>query len=441
MKPSNSSETEKAIPAMAGEQSSTKSDATNASNKPDGSKKTIVFSTFYETDFIKEAIKKYEEKHPNITIELNFAQAIGDDANWDANHEKFLKTTNTQLLSGKGPDLMEMDQLPMDQYVNKKLLVNLSERMDNDASFHRDDYFTNILDNIKLDGGVYGIPVRFYLYNIIGDLDAIEKTGVTFDDKSWTWNQFLETAKELARKGDRQYAFAYKSPEMLLNELVQANYTAFVDQANNKGKLESAIFINLLKQIKMMNDDKIVSFGQYAETYFNMEIISSVRNYMLAGTGYQDIFKKVKVYNKPKAEGQAAGGFFRPETTIGINAKSSVSNEAWDFIKFLISDEVQSGGFSLNKSAYQKQVQQILEVGSVKADEEGPLKGKELKVTAADIQQLESYLNDANHSVEAKATQLQSIIAEESAAFFNGQKSAEAVAKLIQNRAMIYLNE
>lgn len=36
---------------------------------------------------------------------------------------------------------------------------------------------------------------------------------------------------------------------------------------------------------------------------------------------------------------------------------------------------------------------------------------------------------------------IQSIISEEVKAFFSGQKSAEDVAKLIQNRVMTYLNE
>ncbi|MEC0176887.1 hypothetical protein P4H83_18590 [Paenibacillus favisporus] len=33
--------------------------------------KTVVFSTFFPSDYFKEAKKKYEAKHPNITIELN----------------------------------------------------------------------------------------------------------------------------------------------------------------------------------------------------------------------------------------------------------------------------------------------------------------------------------------------------------------------------------
>ncbi|QGQ94702.1 extracellular solute-binding protein [Paenibacillus psychroresistens] len=415
-----------------------------AMEKPDGQKHTIVFSMFYEEDFINEAVKKYEAKHPNITIKLNIAHPKGDDANWEANHEKFIKTMNTQMLSGQGPDLLEMDQLPVDQYVNKKLLANMSEMMDSDPSFQRADYFTNILDNIKLNGGVYGMPVSFYLDAIIGDQAALEKAGIPFDDKSWTWNQFIQTVKELAQKAEREYAFTYSRPEYLLNEMVHANYATFVDQANLKGKFDSDAFTGLMNQIKTMYDEKVVSKEQFSDNYFAMDKISSIRNYLLDAKGFltqQGNIIQTKLYDKPKAEGQEAGGYFQTVTTIGINAKSTNKPEAWDFVKYLISEEVESGGFSLNKKAYQKQVQQFLQAGVLKADEEGQLHGKEFKFTEADIQALEPYLSGAIHPVEVRPSKVEDIIIEEGKAFFVGEKSADAVAKLIQNRVSIYLNE
>jgi multiple sugar transport system substrate-binding protein len=54
---------------------------------------------------------------------------------------------------------------------------------------------------------------------------------------------------------------------------------------------------------------------------------------------------------------------------------------------------------------------------------------------------LDSYLSEAIHPVEYKPSKVEDILSEESVAFFNGQKSAEAVAKLIQNRVTIFLNE
>ncbi|WP_227013824.1 ABC transporter substrate-binding protein [Paenibacillus psychroresistens] len=320
--------------------------------KPDGLKHTLVLSTFYEEDFFNEAVKKYEVEHPNITIKLNIAHPKGNDINWEADHEKFVKTMNTQILTGTGPDVLEMDQLPIGQYVSKKALLNLSEMMNNDPSFQREQYFTNVLDNLKLNGGVYGLPVRFYLYGITSDEAAIQKAGVPFDDKSWTWNRFMQTSKELIQKGDYEYVFM-SIPEYVLDEMVQADYSTFVDQINHKANFDSAAFIGMLHQVKEMVDEKIlynpnssVHIGRLSQAYFTMDMISSIRRFVLDGTNH------VKLYNKPISEGQTQGGFFRTETTLGINAKSSIKSEAWDFVKFLISEKVEPGGFPLNKNVY-----------------------------------------------------------------------------------------
>ncbi|MEK8126574.1 extracellular solute-binding protein [Paenibacillus filicis] len=411
-----------------------------ASSGTAAGKKTIVFATFYETDFLKEAIQKYEAKHPDIQIQMTYAHPAGNDAQWEADQEKFIKTMNTQMLTGKGPDLLELDQLPMDKYAGKKLLLNLSEKMEQDSSFHREQYFTNILDNTKLGGSVYGIPLRFYLYAMIGNEEGLEKSGVPFDDKSWTWQQFIQTAKALAKQGSHPYAF-YGDEILLLTDMVNESYDRYVDAVNRKASFDSPAFVGLLKQIKAMIDGKLVNNHGRSDTFFRMDTVSSIRSYTLAGTNLTESYSKVKLYNKPKAEGQKPGGFFKTDTTLGINAKSAVHNETWEFLKFLLSDETEPGGFSVNKQAYKKQAEQMLQVGTVKADEEGPLKGKEFKVTPTQVQELEAYLTDAIHPVEYRPSKVEQILTEEAAAFFKGQKSAEAVAKLVQNRVSTYLNE
>ncbi|MEC0090757.1 type 2 periplasmic-binding domain-containing protein [Paenibacillus macquariensis] len=91
-------------------------------------KKTIVLSTFYQSSFFVEAKKLYEAKNPHITIEIENIES--NDSDFMEKKEKFVKTTGTAMLAGKGPDILDMDQLPIDHYVNKKLIANLGEMID-----------------------------------------------------------------------------------------------------------------------------------------------------------------------------------------------------------------------------------------------------------------------------------------------------------------------
>ncbi|WP_253957164.1 ABC transporter substrate-binding protein [Paenibacillus oleatilyticus] len=405
-----------------------------------GGKKTVVLSTLFHGDFFKDAKRKYEEKHPNIEIQISYHQMDEGDPHAEEKIENFIKKTNTQMLSGKGPDLVEMDHLPMDNYVNKKVLANLSDMMEKDPEFKKEQYFQNILEGVKLNGSVYGMPTSFFLDGLVGDEEAIRKTGVTFDDARWTWSEFSETAKAMAKKGDQRYGFM-SYPAGLLNVMVKSNYSLYVDQVNRKANFQSEPFINLMKQVKSMFDEKVVT-QEPRQAYFRMQHIISPADYILTP---KEIFDQPKLYSKPKGEGQKAGGFFHAYRKMGINEKSAVKKEAWDFIKFLMSEEMQPSperaGFPMNKAIFHKQVKQLLQTGTVKAHEEGPLKGKTFKVTEADLQGLEQHVSGAIYHVPFQPSKLEGIIIKESEAFFKGQKSAEDVAKLIQNRATTFLNE
>lgn len=401
-----------------------------------GGKKTIVFSTFFEDSDLKEAKRKYEAMHPDIEIKLEYVET--DDRNGEANMEKFIKTMNTELLSGKGPDLIEMDLLPIGDYVHKNALVNLKEMMDQDPSFKKEQYFTNILDHVKLDGGIYGLPVQFFVYGLLGDEEELKQAGVDFDDTIWTWSQFGEAAKALTAKTGK-YALL-SDPEYLLNQLVKDRYGDYVDPVKRQAFFDTGAFTDLMHEVKAMFDDK-VAVSEPMRTFFRMDSVVSAADYIVTP---KEFSPHGKLYWKPNAEGQT-GGYFRTYKTIGLNRNSSVQTEAWDFMKFLISEEMQiapdHAGFPLNKAVFEQQVKELVKRGSVKAYELGPLKGKAIEVTAADLEDLEALIAGATHVVEFKPSKIEQIIVEDSAAFFKEQKSAEEVAKLIQNRVMTYLNE
>jgi multiple sugar transport system substrate-binding protein len=404
-----------------------------------GGKKTIVFSTFWPDERFKEAKKKYEAKHPNIEIKLEFIET--DDQNLEATLEKFVTTTNTAMLAGKGADLIEMDLLPIDKYVNNNLLVDLNKMMEQDSSFRKDDFFVNVLDHATIGEGLYGMPLSFFLFGLLGDEDAIEKAGVKVDDSSWTWNEFAETAKELAKKGEYKHAFTSQA-EYLLDQMVTDNYSLFVDEASRKAKFDTKAFTDLMQQVKKMFDEKVISDDGREKAYFMQSQINSSWDYLVA---LREFAEHAKLYAKPNALSTEPGGYFRTYKTIGLNAKSTVKAEAWDFIKFLTSEELQhppeSAGIPIRQSIFEKQVKQLQAAGEVQAYKEGPLQGMTFKVDNEILQQLEAYVNGAVHAVAFKTTKLNEIITKESQAFFSGQKSAEEVAKLIQNKATTYLNE
>jgi len=411
-----------------------------------------VFSTGFSNDYYKLAKQQYEAKHPNITIELQSLDS--DDANLQQNLEKYIKTTNTAMLSGKGPDLIDLDQLPSGDYITKGLLTDMSKIVDKDPEFKKEDYFNNVLDGIKANGGIYGMPLYFFVYGLMGNQTFIEKSGVTFDDTKWTWADFSETAKQLTKNENKQYyrsALGGIPPEHMLSKFVNDQYGSYVDQVNGKAKFDTSNFIQMMKQVKSLYDNKIIDSTEFS-LIFNLVQINSPEYYIrdLRQSEFGGKFAyKSKLYLSPNPEGGKPGATFRTYKTVGINNKSSVKPEAWDFVKFMVSEEMQSQskstGFSINKASYKKRSMELLKTGKVESDQPvGPMKGQVFEITQKDIDDLEKFVNGAIYPVhppQVSPNKIDKIVQEESKAYFSGQKTPEAVAKLIQNRVTTVLNE
>ncbi|MBD8497975.1 ABC transporter substrate-binding protein [Paenibacillus arenosi] len=399
--------------------------------------KKVVLSVHTASEYYKSAKAEFEALHPNTTIEIKEYKSEGGNA--EADFEKYVQTTNTQILSGKGADLIDLNVagLQVGKYVNKNALVNLTELMEQDKSFNKDHYYMNIFEHAKMNDGLYVLPTRFFLDTLLGDREAITASQLQIDDKHWTWSEFAQAGKQLHEKNGR-YAIGNTPPEQMLGYLVTDNYTELVDSSTSNAKFQSPFFIDMLGQVKDMYDDKVITTDPLGigEAYFYPLLLLSPSDYFTESISF---FKQGKVYRKPHTSEQPSGVSFRGANPIAINANSKVKPEAWEFLKFLLSDQFQSKadqqGFAVNKLANEKVMNQLVEKGKVSS-----VTGEDVPVTATGMEILKQMIADASIFIQ-EDSKIQSIISEEAVAYFSGQKSAEDVASLIQNRVTTYLNE
>ncbi|WP_165822497.1 ABC transporter substrate-binding protein [Paenibacillus montanisoli] len=410
----------------------------------DDKPRKIVVSILAATDIYKQAKEKYEALHPNTTIELKEFSTTGGGVISASEVEKYIKSTTTEVLSGKGADLFAFTtvELPIDKYVNKGAFENLDDWINRDAGFDQQQYHMNIMDGSKMNGGLYIMPVEFYLEALYGDAGGIKKAGITIDDKNWTWSQFAEISKQLAGKNGHTYSMGFLPPEAMINNLVSDNYNRLIDGANGKASFDTPFFTELLTDVKEMYDEKELSGDavEFTKSYLYYSLITSPSDYLLRLGMY---FKDGKVYQKPHAAEQKSGISFLVTNQIAMNANSEVKRDAWEFMKFLLSEEMQSAGysgFSMNKAVNEKAIEDVKENG---IDKNVAAKGGGASAEATDenLEVLRDMLSEASLRNIGYETTVQKIIAEEVKAFFAGQKSADAVAKLIQNRVTTYLNE
>lgn len=418
-------------------------------------KALVRFSVIALEKSMTEAVQKFEAANPDIHIELKPLVQSQSISNIDV--DKFNNQMKTELLSGKGADLYQTDGETVALYSSKKLLANLSELMSADTSFDKSLYFTNILEGSKINGNLYGMPLTFSFTSLLsGDEDAIQAAGITIDDKTWTWGQFWEYAGKLvkANKGSPRYGLNSAPPEQMLMMRMRENYQNFVDVVNRKANFQSDAFKSMMEQIKKMYADKILTSERtnYSDSFFLPAVIARPQDYFNQMSWY----KKGKLYLKPSPTGQKETLPFNVYSMMVINGKSEVKAEAWKFIQFLMSEEIQSSpnfySFPINKAAYRKQVDELrksVKNGSLPVEQDYVMTDKDgneikmpstVKVTDQDFDNMEKLVSGAN-ALAISDSKVEEIAYEEAKAYFTGQKSADEVAKLIQNRVTTYLNE
>ncbi|MFD1266070.1 ABC transporter substrate-binding protein [Paenibacillus motobuensis] len=402
-------------------------------------KKIVVLSVFQADPIYFQAAKEYKAQHPDVDIQIKeYSQVETSDLESDL--EKYVKTITTELLSGKGADLITLDVsgLPVEKYVDKQALVNLSELMKQDPTFDSNSYEMNILDGAKMRGGLYSLPLRFFLDSLMGDKNAIEQSGVEFDDSTWTWGEFTAVGKRLATSGGHTYSIGNMAPEQMLNVLFVDNYTRIVHEEKRPASFDVNAFVGLMEQVKTMYADKVVTNAvvNAGDYFFAPALILSAEDYFV---GPAMFYEQGKIYRKPLAAGQQVGGTFVMNKNLGINRNSNVQAEAWDFMKFLLSEEIQTmpglQGFSVNKKVNEKTFKDLEAKGTI----ESPM-GSVIPIQKEDIDMIKQMLAHAI-TPQKNDSKIQAIIEEEAEAYYSGQKSAQAVADLVANRITTYLNE
>ncbi|WP_165861407.1 ABC transporter substrate-binding protein [Paenibacillus paeoniae] len=412
----------------------------------EGKQKTVAVSVLRIDRFLENAVRVFEEKYADIRIELKEYKASDGTgtsgmAMEAADIEKYVQSVTTQVISGKGSDLILMNNLPQDKFVAKKLLVNLYDLIDKDSSFDQDALYPNILKASQDGDGLYVMPLAFSLETAQGNTELLKQANISVDKNSpWSWSQFKDVAIKMKQQGEREGYYYNLIMSPLLHDYIEDNYAELVGQG--KPNFDSDLFRNMMKEIKSIYDEGLLSEGfasDAGEAVVQIVGIFSPRGALMMPSNFE-------YYQKPSARGNKEGVPFKSMYSLGMNSKSDVQPEAWEFMKFLLSDDMQASpdlfGLAMNKDATDKKLNEVLqqiENGTLEFPfpEDTLPDGEMTKQRISEIQKLISEAG-ARKSSDIKVL---TIATEEFESYKNGQKSAEEVSKLIQNRVTTYLNE
>lgn len=363
---------------------------------------------------------------------------------------------NTDIASGNAPDILCLTgDMPIDSYMSKGLFADLKTFVEKDPELAVEDYMPEVMEAFSRDGKWYQLVPSYYLFTVLG------KTADVGEEPGWTFEQLQALREE---KGEDVLVISERTKTSILDYSMMLNSDQFIDWESGECYFNTQAFIDLLEFANEFPDeidyDALYNDQTYWESQETMfrEGRALLMPYTLAN--FEDFVyceqgtfgEQITAVGFPVSEG--VGNAYSSNLSFAISAKSEYQDVAWEFLRYYLTDEYQDELFygwpvklsSLNKrmEAAQKRPSYVDEFGNtVEYDDTYYLNGMEIvlePLTPEDCDRVLSFLKSADH-VYSYDSNIMTILQEECAAYFEGQKSAQEVADIIQSRVHIYVNE
>lgn len=382
--------------------------------------------------------------------------------NTEDDYEAGLTKLTTEIMAGNMPDIISTNQLPYTQLAAKGLLEDLYPFMDADSEFGREDFFQNVLAALEVNGGLYATCPSFQISTVIG------ASSVVGDTPGWTYEQFNEALASMP-EGCTPFD-QYTTRENILQTCLFLDMDNFVDWTTGQCRFDSQDFIDLLNFAALFPEEFDWDNYEWTQEDDPKNRIAQGKQMLMQSSIYD--FTDIQ-YNDFYFGGDATYIGFPTASGVGNSMylgsgyamSSSCANKeaAWEFLRIFFTEDYQQGvwGMPTNLAVYNDKLKEAM-TPDYQKDAEGNFvldeNGEKIEIshggigfgdgTTYDIYAVTQEQADELWDVITSTTRAADtnnsvfdIVSEQAAAFFAGQKSAEEVAKLVQSKANIYVNE
>lgn len=416
------------------------------------SKELRVYS-LREHDSLRQAIALFQKQNPEYYVHMEIGVS-GEDAVTEADA---LRTLNTDIMAGKGPDILVLDGMPIDSYIEKGVLADISPLLEGTAS--EDGFFENVQNAYEKDGALYAVPEFFTLPVIWADEEALQQT-----DSLTALADTVQQKKETAEAGQR--SIGVQDVYWFLKKMYDAYAVNFLQE---DGRLNEEAVREFVTQTKRMFDIEMEgSDAEWQWDYqgnrnlsFTLGSISVAMMSMLAGElqmdvgtleNVMDMMQVVSVNEKKElmldSLKLSEKTVFVPKGILGINSKSTQQEDAGKLVSYLFSKEAQKlavEGLPVNRAAlteiFDSYEDDTMIYGYSAASEDGEsLEIEVRKLSEEEETQLLSLAEAADTAVPTDSV-MEAMVIEQSGNCIAGQISEEEAVQSIIQKMNLYLSE
>lgn len=378
----------------------------------------LVYKTSIANKYLKEVIAQFNKENDTYYVYL-------EERNPEVSYSDFVTQVGIEIATDKGPDIIDIGAIDNVASLAKKgVFEDLTPYMQQ-SGMKREDYFPAALHDFEVEGKCYGFTYGFYLNAVYMKEELAD--GVTNLE---TLLSVLEVAGENTVFSNE---FGY-TPNRLLRYMVcmSPDIYGMLDFENGTCEFDVELWHRMLECAKTYG----VKEGQYG--------LDGLATEVFGGT-FQDFgFNDLNARNL----GMVPIGYPTEKTmvnqvysfTLCMNAASENKEGVWEFLQYMMGQQGQKilseYYFPVLKSefdvAYREELANPSLLDVVNYDG--------VYTTKEQVDEIVQLLDNAQCE-PINAEYVWSIISEEVAFYFSGEKSIEQVTEIIENRVGLYMAE
>ncbi len=418
-------------------------------------KQVITFATLYDGTNLTEEIVKFNKSNNQYQIKMKYY--IDSSAEWtETTYSDGLALLYADIISKDAPDIIDLSGVDVASLVSKGAFEDLTPYLEKSTVANKTDFVESVLNAYNYNGVQVAVPTQFSIITLMGKSEQVgEKPGWKLDDVMALADQYPDAD-----------LLQYTSKEYALSMCLQYNSSSFIDFQAGTCSFNSPEFIKVLEfanrfpqEVNYNNDTSYPEMIQTGKVLLADVYFHDVQEFQM----YKAMFEAdVTCIGYPTVDG-TPGVFITGENMCAVSAFSDCKEGAWAFVESTLKksdDEYGRWMYPSRKEELEDLFEEAMkpeyqydEDGNIMYDEDGNTiqcpkttwgyDNWEVQIYAAtqeEVDSIKEMIAMARPLGGADQT-IFTIINEEAASYFKGQKSAQDVADIIQSRVEVYVSE
>jgi len=361
-------------------------------------------------------VNRFNESHEDYKIKV---RRYGDSA------ETTIDLLRTEIIAGQAPDIYVFSQDWFSD-VQIPMYEDLLPYLNSDPDYGRETFVPSLFDTITAKGHLLFLPADFFITSFTAPESIVgDRTEITMAEA----DEFAKTLGE-----DAVIFPSWMSREVLLNYVISSTYLDYVDFEEGTCDFLDPEFVMMLEQCMKMQPDSNPSgeTGQALRERPSLLFNSLIQSFDAFGGLHYMYGTDYSFVGFPSDNG--SGSRFVINTRLSISADCKHKGTAWEFVRMVMSDEVQKS------VEYLPVVQSELDRRIGEALNADPEMG-EVRLEKCEIDKFNALLASVKTLEAESDSVIFSIVRDEASRFFAGECTAEEAADIIQSRVSIYVAE